>query len=159
MQLHYVQPEVRFYWTWFADFLSNQKCEITKAVLWISSVELISATMQRIFCILAIFLLLGTTFSEDIFELTTGLDDSRVRFIFHGFRNFVFNTIGRTGRKTKGSFLQEKFPESAAFPCNISIGKSKSRPHSIHKLRPGGNCSLICWILIVFRDISVKSTS
>lgn len=99
--------------------------------------------MQRIFCFLSIFLLLGATFSEDIFELTTGLDDYRVRFIFHGFRNFVFNTIGRTGRKTKGSFLQEKFPDSATFPCDTSIGKSKSRPHSIHKLRPGGNYAII----------------
>lgn len=125
--------------------------------------------MQRIFCFLSIFLLLGATFSEDIFELTTGLDDSRVRFIFHGFRNFVFNTIGRTGRKTKGSFLQEKFPDSATFPCNTSIGKSKARPHSIHKLRPGGNYAklsifiqeglleTVFWVICIIRRCQSES--
>lgn len=97
-------------------------------------------TMPRLFGYLAIFLLLGSsTFSKDIFEWTTIADHSRIRFLFHGFRNIVFNTIGRTGRKTKGSFLQEKFPDTAAFPCDISLGKSKSTPKSIHKLRPGGN--------------------
>lgn len=80
----------------------------------------------------------GSTISQDIYELTTSLDDPRVRFLFHGFRNFVFNTIGQTGLKTKGRFLQEKFPDTAAFPCDVSLGRSKARPHSIHKLRPGG---------------------
>lgn len=95
--------------------------------------------MQRTLCAIVILVVLGSTLSQDIFELTTRLDDPRVRFLFHGFRNFVFNSIGMTGQKTKGVFLQEKFPDSAAFPCDVSIGRSKTRPHSIHKLRPGGN--------------------
>jgi hypothetical protein len=80
--------------------------------------------------------------ARDIFEITTRLDDPRFRFLFHGFRTFVFNSIGKTGLKTKGSFLQEKFPTEATFPCDISFGRSKARPTSIHKLRPGGE--LIC---------------
>lgn len=80
--------------------------------------------------------------ARDLFEITTRLDDPRFRFLFHGFRTFVFNSIGKTGHKTKGSFLQEKFPTEATFPCDISFGRSKARPTSIHKLRPGGE--LIC---------------
>jgi hypothetical protein len=94
---------------------------------------------QRTLYALMVLLVLGPSSSQDIFELTTRLDDPRVRFLFHRFRNFVFNSIGKTGQKTKGKFLQEKFPDNAPFPCNVSIGKSKVRPSSIHKLRPGGN--------------------
>ncbi|CRK94860.1 CLUMA_CG008352, isoform A [Clunio marinus] len=95
--------------------------------------------MQRSFlhAIIILVILAPTTFSQDIFDLTTRLDDPRVRFLFHGFRNFVFNFIGKTGQSTKGKFLQKKFPDDAPFPCDISVGKSKNRPHSIHKLRPG----------------------
>jgi hypothetical protein len=95
--------------------------------------------MQRSLCAMMMLVVLGSTLSQDIFELTTRLDDPRVRFLFHRFRNFVFNSIGKTGQKTKGSFLQEKFPDTASFPCDVSIGKSRVRPSSIHKLRPGGN--------------------
>ena len=98
-----------------------------------------SSKMQRVFCASLVLVVLGPTFSQDIFELTTRLDDPRFRFLFHGFRSFVFNSIGKTGQKTKGVFLQDKFPDAAAFPCDVSIGKSKVRPSSIHKLRPGGN--------------------
>lgn len=93
--------------------------------------------MQHSLYAIVILVALGPVISQDIFELTTRLDDPRFRFLFHRFRNFVFNSIGMTGQKTKGSFLQEKFPDSASFPCDVSIGKSKVRPHSIHKLRPG----------------------
>lgn len=95
--------------------------------------------MQRTFCAVVMLVVLGPTFSQDIFELTTRLDDPRFRFLFHGFRSLVFNSIGKTGLKTRGSFLQEKFPDAAAFPCNVSVGRSAVRPSSIHKLRPGGN--------------------
>jgi hypothetical protein len=95
--------------------------------------------MQRTFCAIVVLVVLGPTFSQDIFELTTRLDDPRFRFLFHGFRALVFNSIGKTGQKTRGVFLQEKFPDKAAFPCDVSVGRSKVRPSSIHKLRPGGN--------------------
>lgn len=86
--------------------------------------------------------------ASDLFEITTRLDDPRFRFLFHGFRTFVFNSIGKTGLKTKGSFLQEKFPRDATFPCDISFGKSKARPTNIHKLRPGGEliCQMVCFL-------------
>ncbi|KAG5672555.1 hypothetical protein PVAND_002673 [Polypedilum vanderplanki] len=77
------------------------------------------------------------TYSQELFELTTRLDDPRLRFLFHRFRNFVFNSIGKTSYKTKGVFLQDKFPDNMPFPCDIRIGKSREQPKSIHKLRPG----------------------
>ena len=85
-----------------------------------------------------------TTFSQEIFELTTGLDDPRLRFFFHGFRDFVFNTIGKTSYKTKGVFLQEKFSKNAKFPCDVELGKSREPPKSVHKLRPGGKLLKFC---------------
>lgn len=99
--------------------------------------------MKREFCaVLLVLIVLVPTFSQDVYELTSSLDDPRLRFLFHSFRDIVFNTIGRTGRKTKGRFLQEKFPDNAQFPCDVKTGKSKVRPSSIHKLRPGGNDNL-----------------
>jgi hypothetical protein len=97
--------------------------------------------MKKLFFIFIVLVLIRLIEpSKDIFELTTRLDDARFRFLFHSFRNFVFNTIGQTGQKKTGKFLQEKFPHNAKFPCDISvdIGKSKTRPTSIHKLRVGG---------------------
>ena len=76
--------------------------------------------------------------SKEIFEITTLLDDQNLRFIFHQFRNLTFNTIGKASHKTKGSFLQEKFPSDALFPCDIKIGKSVEVPKSVHRLKPGG---------------------
>lgn len=79
--------------------------------------------------------------ARELFEYTTRLDDPRFRFLFHSFRTFVFHSIGKTSHsRTKGNFLQEKF--TTPFPCDVNIGRSKARPTSIHKLRPGGE--LIC---------------
>lgn len=96
--------------------------------------------MKPIVFVLTVFTIItSTTISQEIFELTTGLDDPRLRFFFHGFRDLIFNTIGKTSYKTKGSFLQKKFPADMTFPCDVEIGKSRKLPKSIHKLRPGGN--------------------
>lgn len=79
--------------------------------------------------------------ARELYEITTRLDDPRFRFLFHSFRTFVFHSIGKTSHsKTKGNFLQQKFV--TPFPCDVNIGRSKTRPTSIHKLRPGGE--LIC---------------
>jgi hypothetical protein len=92
---------------------------------------------------LLLFLIHLTNFkinlSEEIFELTTSLDNPQYRFLFHTFRGFIFNSIGKTSVKTKGSFLQEKFNDESEFPCNKTIGKSLKIPDTIHRLRPGGN--------------------
>ncbi|XP_070504214.1 phospholipase B1, membrane-associated-like [Chironomus tepperi] len=93
--------------------------------------------MKFSFLLLAVLTISTTTFSQEIFELTTGLDDPRLRFFFHRFRDFVFNTIGKTSYKTKGVFLQEKFTKNAKFPCDVKLGKSRESPKSVHKLRPG----------------------
>lgn len=94
--------------------------------------------MKFSFLLLSVLIISTTTFSQEIFELTTALDNPRLRFFFHGFRDFVFNTIGKTSYKTKGDFLQEKFSNNAKFPCDVEIGKSRESPKSVHKLRPGG---------------------
>lgn len=109
---------------------------------------------MKTICILAVLIAIEPTISKDIFEITTGLDDLRFRFLFHTFREFIFNTIGKTGQKTKGSFLQEKFPGNAQFPCDIRIGRSKSRPLSIHKLRVGGKKLLLHQLLFVRKKFS-----
>lgn len=93
---------------------------------------------MKTFCILVALIAIKPTVTKDIFEITTRFDDLRFRFLFHTFREFIFNTIGKTGQKTRGTFLQEKFSDDADFPCDLSLGKSKSRPNSIHKLRVGG---------------------
>lgn len=76
--------------------------------------------------------------AKEIFELTSHLDDPRYRFLFHQFRGFIFNSIGKTSKKTKGIFLQEKFPIEKPFPCNTKIGMSTKYPESVHRLKPGG---------------------
>lgn len=75
--------------------------------------------------------------THDITDVITRLDDPKYRFIFHGFRNFIFNSIGRTGLRTTGKFLQEKFPDKMQFPCDLRNRRSKDIPKSVHKLRPG----------------------
>lgn len=126
--------------TWYLYAITKREKKILKSQLK-SSVRASenSFKMQPFFGTVLVLSMLVSSFSQDIFDLTTRLDDPRFRFLFHGFRNLVFNSIGKTGQKTQGSFLQEKFPDSASFPCDISIGKSKTRPNNVHKLRPGGN--------------------
>lgn len=91
-----------------------------------------------LFCACAFFLV-KTNLSEEIFEWTTQLDNPQYRFLFHQFRGLIFNLIGKTSKKTKGIFLQEKFPDDLTFPCDKKIGKSSDYPESVHALRPGGN--------------------
>lgn len=86
-----------------------------------------------------VFFTIKWSSSKEIFEITTLLDDQKLRFIFHQFRNLTFNTIGKASHKTKGNFLQEKFPSNALFPCDIKIGKSNEIPNSVHRLKPGGD--------------------
>jgi hypothetical protein len=106
-------------------------------------------------CVLLALIAIEPAISKDIFDITTRLDDLRFRFLFHTFREFVFNTIGKTGQKTRGSFLQEKFPNNAPFPCDVSLGRSKTRPNSIHKLRVGGKSAVISSIIVRAKEISL----
>lgn len=73
----------------------------------------------------------------DITDRITLFDNQFFRMFFHGFRVFWFNLAGKTGYRTSGKFLQEKFPPSTPFPCNVSLGRSKVTPNSVHRLRPG----------------------
>lgn len=94
-----------------------------------------SAIPITIFVILLINL--HSISSYDLVDRVSRLDDKNLRIFYHTFRNIVFNSIGRTGDRTKGVFLQEKFPDDMKFPCNITLGKSNEVPTSIQKLRPG----------------------
>ena len=62
------------------------------------------------------------------------LDGVFLRSLFHTFRDFTFRFVGSTGRKTRGSFLQDSHKR---FPCDLSQAKSRTVPDSVHKLRPG----------------------
>lgn len=123
-----------------ADFFTESSCTIKKKE--VNNFKHISA-MIKIISAFVVITSIGLINSQEIFEITTRLDDPRFRFLFHGFRDFIFNTIGKTGQKTEGKFLQQKFPANAPFPCDISLGRSKVRPNSIHKLRVGGK-ALFC---------------
>lgn len=73
----------------------------------------------------------------DLSDRITIFDNQMFRAFFHGFRAFWFNLAGKTGQRTSGKFLQEKFPPNAPFPCDVSLGRSKTIPKSVHQLRPG----------------------
>ena len=75
--------------------------------------------------------------TKDITDVITSLDDPKYRFLFHRFRDWVFNRIGKTGLRTSGRFLQEKFSDNRPFPCDTRHSRSKDVPKSVHKLRPG----------------------
>ena len=75
--------------------------------------------------------------AKDITDVITSLDDPKYRFLFHRFRDWVFNRIGKTGLRTSGRFLQEKFSDKRPFPCDTRHSRSKDVPKSVHKLRPG----------------------
>jgi hypothetical protein len=79
------------------------------------------------------------TQSRDITERITVFDHRFFRRLFHMFRNRIFNSVGKTGVRVKGNFLQDPYPHDAEFPCDLSMARSKERPSSVHKLRPGKN--------------------
>lgn len=80
---------------------------------------------------------LVNTQSRDLTERTSLLDSFLSRFLYRSMRNLTLLTVGRTGRRTAGSFLQEAFDDDERFPCDIALGKSREIPQSVHKLRPG----------------------
>ncbi|XP_021707467.1 phospholipase B1, membrane-associated [Aedes aegypti] len=67
----------------------------------------------------------------------TVFDNTEWRLFFHLYRNITMMMAGRTGLKTRGNFLQTPVPESAPFPCDTAVGRSREPPSSVHKLRPG----------------------
>lgn len=71
---------------------------------------------------------------RDLVEQTSMLDGVFIRSLFHSVRDFTFRLVGATGRKTRGTFLQDMHHD---FPCDLSIVRSRSIPDSVHKLRPG----------------------
>lgn len=100
----------------------------------------------------------------DLSDRITIFDNKIFRIFFHGFRSFWFGLAGKTGYRTSGKFLQEKFPDDAPFPCNIEMGRSKSIPTSVHRLRPGKSSYphtntlfiFICIILFANNNICLK---
>uniref|UniRef100_A0A182T1N7 Secreted protein n=1 Tax=Anopheles maculatus TaxID=74869 RepID=A0A182T1N7_9DIPT len=96
-------------------------------------------------CVLVLFLLpvaFGRAGSRkdthvDIGDQRTVLDSVGMRGVFRFMRSFMFNIVGKTGKRTRGSFLQERIPSEVPFPCNVTLGRSAKVPTSVHKLRPG----------------------
>lgn len=72
-------------------------------------------------------------------ELTerTFMDSTLSRFMYRSMRNLTLIAVGQTGYRTRGRFLQEPFPETVRFPCDLNIGKSQEIPESVQRLRPG----------------------
>jgi hypothetical protein len=87
--------------------------------------------------ILVLIYLLFVSEARDITDMITAFDNPRYRFLFHRFRDWVFNRIGKTGLRTTGKFLQDKYPENMPFPCDTRNFRSKDIPKIVHKLRPG----------------------
>lgn len=84
-----------------------------------------------------LFILIHLSSTADITKQKTVLDRLEYRNLFHVVRNFFFNMIGSTGKRTKGTYFQEPFPLKAKFPCDSVLKRSSVRPTSIQKLRPG----------------------
>lgn len=72
-------------------------------------------------------------------ELTerTFMDSTLSRFMYRSMRNLTLIAVGQTGYRTRGRFLQEPFPETMKFPCNLKMGRSRAIPESVQRLRPG----------------------
>ncbi|EAT42506.1 AAEL005957-PA [Aedes aegypti] len=87
--------------------------------------------------VIVLTLSIGGTRSADITDRTSPLDSDMMRNLFHSMRKWMFNMVGRTGLRTRGHFLQDKIPDDLPFPCNVSLGRSRRTPKSVHKLRPG----------------------
>lgn len=83
----------------------------------------------------------------DLTDRITIFDNQIFRIFFHGFRAFWFGLAGKTGYRTSGKFLQEKFPDDVPFPCDIGLGRSKTVPNSVHRLRPG-KCNKFFFVCI-----------
>lgn len=62
------------------------------------------------------------------------LDGDSMRSMYRSFRDFAMRIIGQTGRRTRGTFLQDT---DTKFPCNVSGMRSATIPTSVQQLRPG----------------------
>lgn len=62
------------------------------------------------------------------------LDGDSMRSMYRSFRDFAMRIIGQTGRRTRGTFLQDT---DTKFPCNRSDVRSAAVPSSVHRLKPG----------------------
>ncbi|XP_065084834.1 phospholipase B1, membrane-associated-like [Ochlerotatus camptorhynchus] len=100
-----------------------------------------SATKKRRLLLQSIIIIvlfnIGVTSATDITDQVSPLDRDPLRYLFHSMRRWMFNMVGRTGLRTRGHFLQDKIPDDLPFPCDISLGRSRRVPKSVHKLRPG----------------------
>lgn len=90
-----------------------------------------------IFSIIFLKHFLPTAETKELSERISLLDSFLSRFMYRSLRNLTLLTVGRTGRRTAGTFLQEPFLEDDNFPCDTHVGKSVDVPTSVHKLRPG----------------------
>lgn len=64
------------------------------------------------------------------------LDGDSMRSMYRSFRDFAMRIIGQTGRRTRGTFLQDT---DTKFPCNVTGMRSSIVPTSVHRLKPGMN--------------------
>lgn len=107
------------------------------------------AVVQLVFVIF--FLLICTiqcTAREEYEHPISFLDGDSVRSMYRSFRDFAMRIIGQTGRRTRGTFLQDT---DTKFPCNRSNMRSSTVPNSVHRLKPG---KLVCYNITFPHDVS-----
>lgn len=91
----------------------------------------------------------GIAASEEYEHPTSFLDGDSMRSMYRTFRNFAMRIIGQTGRRTRGTFLQET---DTKFPCNKSGMRSSSIPTSVHRLRPGKFISISSFLKTILNQ-------
>lgn len=72
--------------------------------------------------------------SESFLYSKTFLDGESVRSMYRTFRDLTLRLVGQTGRRTRGTFLQDT---EGDFPCNKTGMRSSTIPNSVHRLKPG----------------------
>lgn len=93
------------------------------------------ATVQLIFTLFFLTICTRCAAQRDEYEHPISfLDGDSMRSMYRSFRDFAMRIIGQTGRRTRGTFLQDT---DTKFPCNRSDMRSANGASSVHRLRPG----------------------
>lgn len=92
------------------------------------------AVVQLIFALFFLLICSRCTAREEDEHPISFLDGDSMRSMYRSFRDFAMRIIGQTGRRTRGTFLQDT---DTKFPCNRSDMRSTTVPMSVHRLKPG----------------------
>lgn len=111
------------------------------AVIYISIIYLVISLLCCCYC---------ASDREEYEHPISFLDGDSMRSMYRSFRDFAMRIIGQTGRRTRGTFLQDT---DTKFPCNVTGMRSSVVPTSVHRLKPG------MYGIFVFNLISISKRS